>query len=205
VRATVRFAVFDLGGVVCRFEPESRLRALTQVTGRSAAEIHAAIWDSGLDRQAELGEIDERALHSRLLAALGADIDADALRAAWSLAFEPDDDVLALIDRLAVPAVLFSNNGPIVDRGLDHELSNVRARFAHVLLSWRLGAVKPDPAAYEAVAARLAVEEGAQVFFVDDSPENVAAARARGWHAEAFVDVATLQRQLAEHQAVESA
>jgi HAD superfamily hydrolase (TIGR01509 family) len=137
VRATVHFAVFDLGGVVCRFDPH--------------------------------------------------------------------DGVLALIDRLAVPAVLFSNNGPVVDRALDHELADVRARFAHVLLSWRLGAVKPDPAAYEAVAARLAVEEGTQLFFVDDSPKNVAAARALGWQAEVFVDVATLERQLAERQAFESA
>jgi putative hydrolase of the HAD superfamily len=80
----------------------------------------------------------------------------------------------------------------------------VRARFAHVLLSWRLGAVKPEPAAFEAVTARLDV--GAEdLLFVDDSHENVAAARALGWQAEAFVDVAGLERQLVERRLVESA
>ena len=204
VRATVRLAVFDLGGVVCRFDPDARRRALASVTGRSGDEIDAAIWDSGLDRRAERGEIDPAALPALIGAALAVDIATDALRAAWSLAFEPSDEVLALVDRLHVPAVLFTNNGPIVDRCLDHELSRVRARFAHVLLSWRLGAVKPEPAAYEAVIARLGVGAD-ELLFVDDSSENVAAARALGWAAEVFVDAATLERHLVERRLVGSA
>ena len=67
-----------------------------------------------------------------------------------------------------------------------------------------MGAVKPEPAAYEAVRARLGVDAG-ELFFVDDSHENVAVARALGWHAEVFTDVATLERQLAALDAFESA
>jgi glucose-1-phosphatase len=204
VSTAVRFVVLDLGGVVCRFDPDSRLRAFERLTGRSAAEIHAAIFESGLERQAELGEIDPITLRSLLLAALDADIDAETLRAGWSLAFDPDDKVLTLIDRLAVPAVLFTNNGPMVDRCLDHELFRVRGRFKHAFLSWELGAAKPEPAAYQAVTTKLEVE-GSQIFFVDDSPENVAAARALGWQAEVFTDVVTLQEQLGALDAFRSA
>jgi FMN phosphatase YigB (HAD superfamily) len=193
--SAIRFVVLDLGGVVCRFDPDSRLRAFARLTGRSEAEIHAAIFESGLERQAELGEIDPITLRSLLLAALETDIDPETLRAGWSLAFDPDDKVLALIDRLAVPAVLFTNNGPMVDSCLDHELFRVRGRFANVFLSWELGAAKPEPAAYQAVRTKLEVE-GSQLFLVDDSPENVTAARAEGWHAEVFTDVAALEEQL---------
>ena len=196
--------MFDLGGVVCGFEPELRLHALARLTGRSTEQIQQAIWDSGLDRRAERGEIDAAELAALLATALDAGIDTAALRAAWSLAFDPNDDVLALIDRLVVPAVLFTNNGPIVDNCLDHELSRVRARFAHVLLSWRLGAVKPEPAAFAATRARLGVD-AAELFFVDDSHENVAAARGLGWQTEVFVEVSGLERQLVERQLVESA
>jgi glucose-1-phosphatase len=192
----IRFVVFDLGDVVCRFDPDSRLHALARLTGRRAVQIHQAIWGSGLDQRAERGEIDAAGLPALLRAALDVDVDTPALRAAWSLAFEPNDAVLALIDRLAVPAALLSNNGPVVSCCLDHELSSVRARFAHVLLSWELRAVKPEPAAYEAARGRLGVD-AADLFFVDDSHENVAAARALGWHAEVFTDVTTLERQLA--------
>jgi putative hydrolase of the HAD superfamily len=204
VRATIRFAVFDLGDVVCRFDPDSRLRALARLTGRGAVEIHQAIWGSGLDQRAERGEIDAAGLPALLRAALDVDIDTPALREAWSLAFDPNDAVLAVIDRLAVPAALFTNNGPMVSCCLDHELSRVRGRFAHVLLSWELRAVKPEPAAYEAARARLGVD-AAELFFVDDSPANVAAAHALGWHAEVFTDIATLERQLAALGPFESA
>jgi HAD superfamily hydrolase (TIGR01509 family) len=112
--------------------------------------------------------------------------------------------VLALIDRLAVPAVLFTNNGPMVDSCLDHELFRVRGRFKHVFLSWELGAAKPDAAAYQAVTTKLEVE-GSQLFFADDSPENVAAARALGWQAEVFTDVASLEQRLGVLQAFRSA
>ena len=192
----VSFVVFDVGDVVCRFDPESRLHALERLTGRSAVQIEQAIWGSGLDHRADRGEIDAAALPALLRAALDVDIDTGALRAAWSLAFPPNDTVLALIDRLAVPAVLFSNNGPMLGFCLEHELASVRARFVRAFLSWELGAMKPEPAAYEAVASRLGVDAG-ELFFVDDSHQNVTAARALGWHAEVFTDVATLERQLA--------
>jgi putative hydrolase of the HAD superfamily len=202
--AAVRYIVLDLGGVVCRFDPDARLRALERLSGRSGAEIHAAIWGSGLDHQAELGELDAATLRSLLLAALDVNVHADTLRAAWSLALDPDDDMLALIDRLAWPAVLFTNNGPIVDARLDHELVRVRGRFAQVFLSWQLGATKPEPAAYDAVTAQLAVD-GSQLFLVDDSLENVSTARSLAWQAEVFTDVATLEQQLDQVGAFKSA
>ena len=73
-----------------------------------------------------------------------------------------------------------------------------------VFLSWELGAAKPEPAAYQAVSTKLEVE-GSQLFFVDDSPENVAAARAHGWHAEVFTDVASLEEQLGVLDALKTA
>ena len=176
-----------------RGSPGGARRRSTRRSGNRASSANA-----------ELGEIDPVTLRSLLLAALEANIDAETLRAGWSLAFDPDDEVLALIDRLAVPAVLFTNNGPMVDSCLDHELFRVRGRFAHVFLSWELGAAKPEPAAYTAVTTKLEVE-GSQLFFVDDSPENVAAARALGWQAEVFTDAATLEQQLAVLDVFQSA
>lgn len=203
-KAPDHYVVFDFGGVVCRFDPATRLHAFERVTGLSGAEIHAAIWESGLEEKAERGEIDPLTLRSLLLAALGGTIDADTLRAAWSLAFDPDDSVLALIDRLAWPAVLFTNNGPMVEECLDNELFRVRGRFANVFLSWQIGVTKPEPGAFDAVTKELEIE-ASRLFFVDDSPENVATARSLGWPAEVFTDAVTLARQLEAVGALESA
>jgi len=55
-------------------------------------------------------------------------------------------------------------------------LGRLRHRFA----SHRLGARKPDPRVYEHVERATGVNARGIVFF-DDMPENIDAARARGW------------------------
>jgi len=64
------------------------------------------------------------------------------------------------------------------------------------VLSHEAGAVKPEPAIYELAAARAGVEPG-RIFFCDDLPGHVAAARAAGWDAEVFASAAMLSGQLA--------
>jgi putative hydrolase of the HAD superfamily len=177
--------VLDLGGVVCRFDPAARRAALEELTGMESEAIDEAIWGSGLDAAAERGEIDPSTMRVLVAGALGGRIDVTAIRTAWSYAFVPDETVLALVDRLTVPAVVFTNNGPLLSDCLDHELLRVRGRFSQVLCSWELGATKPDLEAFRAVTARLEADP-ADVLFVDDSDDNVTAAREVGWRAERF-------------------
>lgn len=51
--------------------------------------------------------------------------------------------------------------------------------------SWVVGAMKPEPAYFERVAARVG-HPPANLLFIDDKPENIAAARAAGWRAEQY-------------------
>jgi len=48
--AEIEVVLFDLGGVVCSFEPQSRLAALAEVTGLDEAHIKDAIWTSASTR-----------------------------------------------------------------------------------------------------------------------------------------------------------
>lgn len=70
------------------------------------------------------------------------------------------------------------------------------ALFDEVILSCDLKLLKPEPAIYEACLALANAEPGACVF-IDDNPENVAAARARGIRGIDFTDAATLRATLA--------
>ncbi len=54
-----------------------------------------------------------------------------------------------------------------------------------LFVSAELGLAKPDAALFRTVAKRLGVEPAA-IAFVDDAPENVAAARDAGWQAHGF-------------------
>lgn len=67
--------------------------------------------------------------------------------------------------------------------------------FEDIVVSGTEKVAKPDPRIYAIVEARSG-REGAQLFFTDDNPANIAAARARGWDAHLFTDAASLEAQL---------
>lgn len=187
--------VWDLGDVVTHFRPARRLAELAMVTGWDEATIDQALWGSGLDAAAELGLFDVDEVWAQATAALGGRIDPVTLRRCWALAFEPNQDVLELIDEIGEPAALLSNNGPIVEACLAHELSDIADRFTHCILSWRLSATKPSPEAFERAALMLQSRPG-DLVLVDDRPANVAAATHAGWSAIHFTDPASLRQHL---------
>ena len=67
--------------------------------------------------------------------------------------------------------------------------------FADVIVSGVEQVAKPDPAIYAITEARTG-RAGADLFFTDDNPANIATARARGWQAHLFTDAARLETQL---------
>lgn len=68
--------------------------------------------------------------------------------------------------------------------------------FEDIIVSGTEGIAKPEPRIYEIVEARSG-RDGAALFFTDDNPANIDAARARGWDAHLFTDAARLEAQLA--------
>lgn len=68
--------------------------------------------------------------------------------------------------------------------------------FEDVIVSGTEKVAKPDARIYWITEQRTA-RTGDALFFTDDNPANVEAARARGWDAHLFTDAATLEGQLA--------
>ena len=67
--------------------------------------------------------------------------------------------------------------------------------FDDIVVSGEECVAKPDPRIYEIAEKRFGHPPEA-LFFTDDNPANVAAARARGWQAHLFADAAGLEAQL---------
>lgn len=70
--------------------------------------------------------------------------------------------------------------------------------FRGVTVSGLERMIKPDPAIYARHAEAFSLKPAAILFF-DDSPPNVAAARAAGWNAEIFTDAARMRDDLARY------
>jgi 2-haloacid dehalogenase len=67
--------------------------------------------------------------------------------------------------------------------------------FADIIVSGTEKVAKPETRIYEIVEERSG-RSGAQLFFTDDNPANIEAARARGWDAHLFTDAESLEVQL---------
>lgn len=70
------------------------------------------------------------------------------------------------------------------------------ALFEDVIVSGEERVAKPDPRIYAIAEARAGIP-ASRLFFIDDNPANVAAARARGWRAHLFTGADGLERRLA--------
>jgi len=67
--------------------------------------------------------------------------------------------------------------------------------FSDIVVSGTEKLAKPDPAIYALAEERFGLPPQ-QLFFVDDKPENIAAATARGWQGHVFTDAARLEADL---------
>jgi 2-haloacid dehalogenase len=71
------------------------------------------------------------------------------------------------------------------------------AAFDRAYVSGRMGVTKPDPRIYQMVEDDCAIAPGG-LLFVDDRPENIAAAEARGWQGHVFAGPEPWARRLVD-------
>ena len=122
------------------------------------------------------------------------------LQSLWVLAFEPDEVVLTLVDRVRrhTRTGLLTNNPPLLLDALANFLPQVRRRFEPLLLSYEFGAMKPSAALFAAVLTRLG-QPAHEILLIDDTAANIDEARAAGMHACLFTTVASLRAALATY------
>lgn len=191
--------VFDLFGVIARVQSPASLRAIEGVARAGDADrfwrsywqrrpaYDKGVWDGPeywAVVAADLGVTYEPAQVAEL-------IEADL--ASWD---HTDDEMVEETGRLRAAGhrlALLSN--------IPTELAQRYAgrawlgNFAVVGFSCRIGAVKPEPAAFRWVLDQLGVTPG-QVRFVDDAPVNVEAAAALGIPGHVFTGLSGLRDYL---------
>src|SRR5688572_9566996 len=98
--------------------------------------------------------------------------------------FTPIPEMIDLHTRIrqkAIPTYVFSNTNEIAVR-------HIRAtypffeNFTGYVFSYQHRSMKPDPGIYE-IVERLTNRRGQHIVYIDDRPENVEQATARGWKA----------------------
>lgn len=106
----------------------------------------------------------------------------------------------ALVEQLAqagVPQFALSNFGAEF-WAMFRPTAPVFDHFAHLVISGEEKCAKPDPGIYAVLEQRCGLDPGT-LLFVDDRADNIAAARARGWHGHIFTHADLLEAELRAH------
>jgi len=192
------FVYFDLGNVIARFDRERAFRGMAEVCGADVAAVREAVL-GGLQADLEAGRIDWSGFHEGFSRLTGTRSDAAALAAAAADMFELNVEILPVIaklERSGTPIGILSNTCDVHWRHLlGRGWGVLPGGFSRIVLSHEARAAKPERAIFDLATEQAGVPAEA-IFFCDDLPEHVAAARAAGWDAEVFASAARLVEQL---------
>lgn len=193
------FIYFDLGNVIAFFDRRKSCQQMAAVAGIDPARVEELVFNSPLNNRYERGDISTQEFYDEFCRATGSRPDLDALLHAKSDIFRLNSSILPVIAQLEDAGLrlgLLSNTSPchwdfLVSRGygiFPHAFS-VRA------LSYEVNALKPEPKMYIA-AAELAGVPSSEIFFCDDTPGHVAAARESGFDAVVYTSTPKLVAEM---------
>jgi len=192
------FVYLDLGNVIAPFDRQRAFDRMAAVCGADAAAVRRAVLP---DLQAELesGRLDWGGFHAEFSRRTGTRSDASLLAEAASDMFVLNAallPVIAALERARMPLGILSNTCEIHWRHLlGLRWGILPGRFREFVLSYEAGSSKPERAIYELAARRAGVAPEA-IFFCDDLPQHVTAAREAGWDAEVFTSATGLAAEL---------
>ncbi|MGD0517666.1 MAG: HAD family phosphatase [Thermoguttaceae bacterium] len=195
---TPRFLYFDLGMVLLDFSVERMLRQMAAVSGVSPETLKEILFDRGLMQQYETGAISTPEFYELFCVRTGTRPDYDALCRAGSEIFSINVPMLPIVVQLRQAGYrlgILSNTCECHWRYCSEHYRFVNECFHVHALSYCIGAVKPEAAAFNA-AAELAGCRSEEMFFVDDIPAHVEGAKAVGIDAIHYSSAAQVAEEL---------
>ena len=195
----IRTLLFDLGNVLVNFSYERMCRQIGALAGLDGAQVHAALFDNSLMLPLDRGEIDGAEFQRRLEQRLGAKFEREALEQAASDIFTLNAPMRPVLDQLrhrGYRLVLLSNTCPAHVESIRRQW-DVLAPFHSLVLSYQVGAAKPEEAIYQRALEEIHCDPD-ECFYTDDVPAYVSAGRRIGLQAEVFTDSANFTRHLRE-------
>jgi glucose-1-phosphatase len=189
--------VFDLGNVLIPFDYNILIRKLDKIRtglGKHFVDTYYANYD--IHRSFERGKMSEPDFIAKMLEFLEHRIDGITFCSYFSGVFKENKKVSALLPVLKkkYKLILLSNTNSIHERnGWQHY--GFLKYFDELVLSHKVGAVKPEEKIYRAVELASGVPSNEHIF-IDDIEEYVNAAINLGWDGIHFTGFESLQTEL---------
>jgi putative hydrolase of the HAD superfamily len=193
---SIQLIISDFGGVICAFDYRIFCERLAERTGHTADQVFAAAFGDHLQREFELGRVSGPEYHRSVTERLRVTVPYEEFCAAYGDIFTEIPATCDLLRRLhgRYPLYLLSDTNEI-HFGYVRETLGILRVFQECIVSYQVGAMKPDPRIYQEALRRSGLPAAACVF-VDDRPGNVAGAARVGMHALLFQSPEQLAAEL---------
>jgi putative hydrolase of the HAD superfamily len=196
----IEAVIFDYGKVLSNSEDPNAQQKLVALTGLDRPNFDHHYWRHRLEY--DLGHLNGRTYWEKIASDAGLFftpeliddlIETDVVM--WTSLNEEMLQWVIALHEAGIPTAILSNMGEDVLAYMRQEFGWL-AHFQHHTWSCELGICKPDPAIYLHTCEKLRVAPQ-HALFLDDKPENIAAAEKVGLNAVLFDNIEQLRRDLA--------
>lgn len=192
----IRTVIFDLGKTIVPFDFQRGYAAISEFCPYDAAEIPQRIGSTDLVHRFEAGEVEPEDFVRQFSRILDLDLSYERFCEVWSSIFLPETlipESLVAGLRRRYRMLLLSNTNAI-HFAMIRETYPIIRHFEGYVLSYEVGALKPEPKIYREAIARAGCRPQ-EIFFADDIPSYVDAARREGIDAVQFESLPRLEEE----------
>lgn len=194
----IRNVIFDFGGVLVTWRPQEIIDAFyPEPELRAAIRTHVFQHPDWLEM--DRGTLDESTVVERFAARMGRPrAEMEALLAHVRDSLQPIEPTVQLLGELRDHGYALYGLSNMSEPIFAHLAArhDFFKRFHGIVVSAAVKLLKPDPAIYEHLRDRFAIDFAESVF-IDDVPRNVESARRLGLAAIQFEDTVQCRRELA--------
>lgn len=195
-RSVIKTVIFDLGKVIVPFDFGRGYAAMALLCPHPAEELPRRLEATDLVQRFETGRVAPEEFVRQLSEILDLNITYEKFCEVWSSIFLPETlipESMAAGLREHYRLLLLSNTNAIHFAMIRDNYPIIR-HFDAWILSYQVGATKPSPKIYREAIARAGCRPE-EIFFTDDIPSYVEAARREGIDAVQFESLPQLERE----------
>lgn len=189
--------IFDLGKTIIPFDIERGYAALKPYCPLGREEMRKRIAGSTIVTRFEAGQVSPEEFVAEFSSALGLEIEYGRFCELWSSIFLPDplvpEELVEGLGRRYRLLVLSNTNA--IHFAMVRDRYPILRHFHGYVLSYEVGAAKPDPRIYQAAIERAGCRPE-ECFFTDDIASYVEAGKKLGLDAVQFESAEQVEREL---------
>lgn len=194
-----RTIVFDLGNTLIKFDHNIAAKKVRDISSAPYDTIYQTFFDSPHTRAFEKGEVPGDEFYSGIKEALGLGLSYADFIPIWNGIFWADDASCAIARRLKTAGYrlfLLSNVNSLHFEHIKSEFDIIKI-FDEVILSYLVGAIKPDKAIFDDVIRRAGGDRTGMLY-IDDREDLVKEALTMGIDSIRFEGAEKLEKELAD-------